>query len=371
MTPIWHLIDASGDTAYFRSIARHHDRERFPVTIGSLAPAGPLQEAMRAHGVPTFSLDAPSRAGYGGALWRLMRALRRARGALLHAHCFDPTWLGLAAARLAGRPFVFTRHHSDHHLRLGKRWHTRVDAFCAARADGVIAVSEATRRIVLDVEGASRARVTVVHNGIDPMPRPSAGEIEDARRGLEVGASAVCLVPARLHEEKGHRTLLEALPAVVKRCGHVAVLFAGAGPERERLQAEVLARGLEGTVRILGQRADMPALLALSWLVVLPSLAESFGLAALEASSAGVPVVASDAGGLPEVVAHERTGLITPRGDAAALAEAVSRVILDAGLRKRFGEEGQRRAAGFSAARMVQGYEGVYAAVLEARQGAA
>jgi glycosyltransferase involved in cell wall biosynthesis len=151
----------------------------------------------------------------------------------------------------------------------------------------------------------------------------------------------------------------------------VAVLFAGAGPERERLQAEVLARGLEGTVRILGQRADMPALLALSWLVVLPSLAESFGLAALEASSAGVPVVASDAGGLPEVVAHERTGLITPRGDAAALAEAVSRVILDAGLRNRFGEEGQRRAAGFSAARMVQGYEGVYAAVLEARQGAA
>src|SRR5436190_20782728 len=110
---ICHLIDANSDTQYFRSIARACASERYPVMIGSLAPAGPLQAAMRELQTPTFALDAATRRQYPQALWRLVCLLRRARVALLHAHCFAPSWLGLIAARLAGVPFVFTRHHSD------------------------------------------------------------------------------------------------------------------------------------------------------------------------------------------------------------------------------------------------------------------
>ena len=126
--PVCHLIDANLDTAYFRAIAQHHDRLQFRVMIGSLAVEGPLQRAMKDLRVPTFALGVTSRRQYGRAIWRLARFLRRERVSVLHAHCFDPTFIGVIAARLTGIPFVFTRHHSEHHLRLGKRLHTRYTA---------------------------------------------------------------------------------------------------------------------------------------------------------------------------------------------------------------------------------------------------
>ena len=149
---VCHLIDANLDTTYFRAIARHHDKARFPVMIGSLAPEGPLQSAMRELGTRTFAVSVTRRRQYGRAIAGLARLLRREKASVLHAHCFDPTIVGLVASRLAGTSFVFTRHHSDHNLRLGKRWHTWIDGWCGRHADRVIAVSEATRRIMTDVE---------------------------------------------------------------------------------------------------------------------------------------------------------------------------------------------------------------------------
>src|SRR5689334_20600736 len=97
---ICHLIDANLDTSYFRSIARCHDGERYPVMIGSVVPAGALQAAMRELNTQTFALGARARWQYPLALGRLARLLRRERVAALHAHCFDATWLGLMAARI-------------------------------------------------------------------------------------------------------------------------------------------------------------------------------------------------------------------------------------------------------------------------------
>src|SRR5262252_3774168 len=160
---ICHLIDSNVDTAYFRSIASHHSRKEFPVMIGSIAPTGPLQRAMAALNVPTFSLGATSRWQYPAAIRRLARLLSENRVAVLHAHCFDPTFIGLISARVASVPFVFTRHHSDHNIRLGKKWHVRIDKWCGRRSAHVIAVSEATRRIVTDLEGTPETQVTVVY----------------------------------------------------------------------------------------------------------------------------------------------------------------------------------------------------------------
>ena len=107
----------------------------------------------------------------------------------------------------------------------------------------------------------------------------------------------------------------------------LVVLCAGDGPHRAALERETAERGLAAHVRFLGQRGDVPALLALSSLAVLPSLAESFGFAALEAMSLGRAVVASRAGGLPEVVADGETGLLTDVGDAAGLAAALTALL--------------------------------------------
>jgi glycosyltransferase involved in cell wall biosynthesis len=361
---VCHLIDFNRDTAYFRAIARHHDRGRFPVLVGSLEGAGPLQSAMASLGTPTFALDAGG--GWSGwtAAQRLAALVREQAVGLVHAHCFFPTLWGLAAARIAGVPFVFTRHHSDHHLRLGKRWHTRLDGWSARRAARAIAVSHATRSIMIEREGVPAERIAVVWNGMDVVPEPSPESVRATRASLGLAeASVVCLLVARLHEEKGHAVLLRALPAVLRAVPGLVVLCAGDGPHRAALERESAERGLAAHVRFLGQRSDVPALLALSSLAVLPSLAESFGFAALEAMSLGRAVVASRSGGLPEVVADGETGLLTDVGDAAGLAAALTALLTDPARREAMGASGRARAALFTSERMVRGYEAVYDAL--------
>jgi glycosyltransferase involved in cell wall biosynthesis len=357
---ICHLIDSSAETAFFRSIARRCDRERFPVTIGSIAPSGTLQTAMAELATPTFSLETTGRSGYAGALLRLVRILRRSNASILHTHCFDPTFIGLVAARIAGRRFVFTRHHSDHHVRIGKKWHTRIDGWCARRADRVIAVSEAARRVMTDVEGVPDERITVVYNGMEPLPVPSREAVARTRQELGLGEQRVILMIGRLHEEKGHRFLFEALAAIRERIEPFELLLAGSGPHRELLEAEAERRGVAGHVRHLGQRRDIPELISLASLVVVPSLAESFGYVVLEAMSLAKPVVASTAGGIPEVVGDSGGALLVPPADAAALAEAMARVLENPERAATMGEAGQRRAAAFDFDPMIRGYERVY-----------
>jgi glycosyltransferase involved in cell wall biosynthesis len=360
---VCHLIDTSADTRFFRVIAQYQDRTRFPVMVGSLAPEGPLQTAMRQLGTPTFALGAAGRRQYGQATWRLARLLRREGVSVLHAHCFDPTVVGLVAARLAGVPFVFTRHHTNHNLRLGKRWHTRIDAWCGRKADKVIAVSEATRRVMVDAERVPEAGIETVYYGIDPLPEPSVESVQRVRRDLGVGGQAVCLVLARLHEEKGQYVLFDSLEKLgsASRAPAPVVLLVGEGPHREGMRAEVYRRRLESIVRFLGHRGDVPQLIGLSTVVVLPSLAESFPFALLEAMSLGKPIVASTVGGIPELVGD--AGLLVRPGDPSSLAEAICEVLGNPSLARSLGAAGRQRMTIFSPDRMMRAQEGVYGQV--------
>lgn len=363
---VCHLIDANLDTSYFRSIARNHDHSRYPVIIGSLAVRGPLQEAMNRIGTPTFSLNASSRWDYPLATLRLAKLLRRERVSILHAHCFDATVVGLTAARIAGVRFVFTRHHSDHNIRLGKRWHTKIDSWCARRADHVIAVSEATRKVMTDIESVPPEQISVVYNGMEPLERPAESQVEQTRRELGLAGETVCLMLGRLHEEKGHLVLFEAIPSVLSRVGKVVFLLAGEGPHRSMLEQEVRLRGLEDSVRFLGRRDDVPELISLASLLVLPSLAESFGFVVLEAMSLDKPVVAAATGGIPELITDCVNGLLIPPKDPGALADAISRVIEDVPLARRLCQSGLKSVEAFSFDRMMRGYERVYDQMLTA-----
>lgn len=356
---VCHLIDTTLDTPYFRSIARCHDRERYPVSIGSIHPNGPLQKRMLAMGTPTFSLQTPGRPRYPVAILRLARLLRE-KQAILHAHCFDPTLIGLLAARLARVPFVFTRHHSDHNLRLNKRWHVRVDGWCARNADRVIAVSEATRQVMQEAEGVPASRIDVVYNGMEPLAPPAQERIEAVRSELRLSGERVCLMVARLHEEKGHRFLFEAIPTIREAVGETTFLLAGAGPHRAELEAEVSRLNLQPSVRFLGRRNDVAELYSLADVVVLPSLAESFGFALVEAMSLGKTVVAAATGGMREIVQDGETGFLVPQADAAALATATARVLGDPALARKLGSAGRERSQQFNFDAMIRGYETVY-----------
>jgi glycosyltransferase involved in cell wall biosynthesis len=216
------------------------------------------------------------------------------------------------------------------------------------------------------IEGVPEDKVVVVHNGMNPVELPPAGRIETVRRELGLDGLPVILVLARLHEEKGHEVLIRALPEIMSRTGRLKVLLAGEGPHEKRLREQVRDRGLEGAVVFLGKRQDVPELLSVSSVVVLPSLAESFGFASLEAMSLGKPVVATRVGGSAEVIRDGITGLLVAPNDARELASAVYQVLEDPEWVSRASHNGPRRAKRFSVENMIGGYQAVYSDLLRA-----
>jgi glycosyltransferase involved in cell wall biosynthesis len=150
----------------------------------------------------------------------------------------------------------------------------------------------------------------------------------------------------RLHPQKGFASLLAAVARVRERLPAIRLLLVGGGALRRDLVARAEALGLAEVVIFAGSRGDVPEILAALDLFVLPSLWEGLPNAVLEAMAAGLPVVATAAGGTPEVVVDGETGLLVPPGDVTALAEAIERLLRDPGLRRKMGEAGRKRVEG-------------------------
>jgi glycogen(starch) synthase len=228
-----------------------------------------------------------------------------------------------------------------------------------------IAISEAVRRAVESLAIPRRGSVRVVPYGIDAEGRrlsPDARAAARAKLDLRDDDVAVT-VAARLIVGKGHDVVLDAALAALGEAPTLKLLIAGDGPERGALEAR--ARSLpQGVTRFLGYVEDTRDLIGASDVVAfptLPSLGEGFGLAALEAMAAGVPVVASDTGALPEVVADGRTGIVVPAGSSPALAAALVRLTRDPSERERLGAAGLQRArSDFSLAAMADRTIAVY-----------
>jgi glycosyltransferase involved in cell wall biosynthesis len=192
-----------------------------------------------------------------------------------------------------------------------------------------------------------------------------------ARLRSELGGDGaiVLLVPARLHPEKGHTLLFQALQALRDTSGgRFLALIAGAGPFAAAYAAEVRERRIEPEVRFLGYRHDVADLMAISDAVVLPSVAEAFGLVLVEALYLGTPVIATRVGGIPEIVADGIDGMLVPPGDASALAETLRAFAANPGLRERLrGAGSARMQERFAFPAMMRAYEALYEELLGRR----
>jgi len=287
----------------------------------------PGVQQLDALGVRTVVLQRPS-------IRRIAAVLRSVRPDV--AHVTDVWPQAVVAARIAGVPRVLVTHHTPELPRRdnvrGRLWNR---AGWSLRPD-VIYTSEADRT------RDGRRPGHVVPLGID-LQRFGSAQPGLAKQGPLVGNVA------RLAEQKDHRTLLAAVPAVVARRPGTRFVIAGDGELREEL--ERAAEGLP--VDFLGHREDVPMLLASLDVFAFPSQFEGLCLAVIEAQAAGVPVVATSVGGLRETVVDGETGLLVPPRDPRALADAIVRLLDDPELSARLAEEARRRAQRYSEARMV------------------
>lgn len=328
----------------------------------------PFEAELRELGAPVTGLGARNLRD-PAAFRRLLRLLREGRFDLVHAHLAYASLWGLLAGRLTGRPVVLTLHVRPPDAPLRSREGVRRRLLVAAAnrwAGRVLAVSGAVRDAWAAV-GLRRDRIAVVHNGVEVAPTGAGPEAGGAvRRELGLAADTPLVVAVSvLRRGKGLDVLLEAVPAVLAAHPGARFVVVGDGPDRRRLEERAAAAGLGEAVAWAGFRRDVPAFLGAADLFVLPSRDDAFPTVLLEAAAGGVAVVASRAGGVPEIVEDGATGLLVPPGDPEALARAVSALLADPAARRSLGRAGRLRAEErFSTGAWLGRLEAVYGEAL-------
>jgi glycosyltransferase involved in cell wall biosynthesis len=281
---------------------------------------------------------------------RLVAHLRQTRPDVVHAHLEMAMTMAIPAARRAGIPAVGTFHHVHRPLSGRASARERLAVEIATRSAAAIFVSQASLNSFADRYRRSKpipASWTVVHNGIDlDYFTPAAGggvQPLPADLGL-AGTGPVVTILAALRDFKGITHAIDAWPAVLARQPAARLLLVGSGEEEQSLRAQVARLALTESVVFAGMRSDVPEVLRGSDLVVLPSIyGENLPTVLMEAGGCGRPVVASDVGGISDIVADGETGVLVPPGDSPAIAAAILGLLADPDLRDRMGQAGRRR----------------------------
>jgi glycosyltransferase involved in cell wall biosynthesis len=298
-------------------LIRRLDPTRFRVHVACFHRDGawlPRVEE-RAASVVEFPIRGFARTSTVRQLMAFTRWCRRERIAVVQTCDLYANTFGLPGAALAGVP-----------MRIGSRrelnpdksaWQILAQRHAYRSATKVVANSAAAAAALVQ-EGLAPESIAVIPNGIDLAASVPRDRIPGIRTIVTV---------ANLRPEKCHATLLAAAATLVRRHPDLRFLIVGDGPERRTLEALVDERGLSGHVQFLGHREDVPALLASADAFVLPSRSEAFPNAVVEAMAAGLPVVATAIGGVPELIEHDRTGLLVRVGDPDHLAAALTRLV--------------------------------------------
>ena len=341
------------------------DRDRWrPVLFHPSHPGlAPLLDGVRRLGIRTREAARVWGRGAPGQLARFVARLRGERPAVFHAHLYWPLAckFELLAAAIAQVPAVVATEHSF--VEEPARRSIALQKLLSPCVDRYIAVSGDLAGRLSRTFGFPGSKLAVVPNGIS-LERFGKPPDPALRRELDQGTDRpVVLTTARLDAAKG----LDHLLGAAARVPEALFVVAGEGPLRGALEARARHLELDGRVRFLGQRWDVPGLLGAADLFVLPSLSEGLPLTVLEAMAAGTPVVATDVGGTSEALVHGETGLLVPPADAAALAGAIRTLLADRGRAERLATAARARVREhFSAEAMVKGITGIYEDILSA-----
>lgn len=335
------------------NLVRRLDRRRFEPEVICLKEPGELGEDLSSE-ITVYSrlLRHKYDARVFWKLWRIMR--RRQAAAVITVAAGDNMFWGRLAAFFARTPVVASALHStgwpDGVSRLNRMLTPITDAF--------IAVADEHGRFLVEEAGFPIAKVHTIYNGVD-TDRFAPRGADEVRRAVGLAEEdPVVAILAALRPEKNHELFLQGAALIVQQAPDAKFLIIGDGPRRAALEALCTKLKLDDAVQFLGNRADIPELLAAVDVLALTSHNEASPVSILEGLCSGCPVVASDVGSVRETVVDGETGLIVPAGDVDAYAAAVTRLLSDADYRARLGAAGRRLVIDrWSLDGMTRGYE--------------
>lgn len=332
------LAEVGGAQSHVAALLPALTRE-FDVTVAAHG-AGPLRDAAASAGAQYVALHHVRRAlnPWRDALGliEIVRLMRRLRPHIVHTHSSKAGILGRLGAAVTRVPVrLFTAHSWAFAAYNGllASLYLWSDRLIAPFTTTVVCVNERDRTDGLRLGTCRADRTVVIHNAVD---------VHAAPRAALLGTPPVIVSVGRLKSPKDPLTLVHALGRLEP--GSFRAALVGDGPDRPQLAAAIHCAGLDGSVELLGERFDVPAVLASADVFVLSSLSEGLPISVLEAMAAGLPVIASLVGGVPEMVVHGETGFLVAPNDPAALGDALRPLVGDADLRRRLGAAGRERA---------------------------
>lgn len=344
-------------------LALRLDRSRFNVTVCVTRTAGNYQPMLDEAGVHSIVLERTSRKESYKML-QMVSILRSLPVHVLHTHLFGANTWGRMLGKLAGVPVVIAHEHWS-----SKAAHeVWVDRLLYRFSDRILVPSHASKRLVMRKEGIPSRYLDVTYNGVDTALFSPCAERDAVRTalGIEAGDLVVGTVGRLSADKGGQDDLLWAANEARKQYagpGQVRLLVVGDGPLRGSLQGYAAELGMAAgnTAIFTGVQADVAGLLGAMDIFVLPSLMEALPIAVLEAMSMRLPVVATNVGGVPEVVQDGKTGLLVAPAARPAMRDALLRLASDPALRCSLGQKGQARVhAHFTVEKMVEHVEGLY-----------
>jgi glycosyltransferase involved in cell wall biosynthesis len=329
---------------------RHSASEQEKQTVTEAA------EALEAAGVRFLGLNRHTRAHFWA--WRpLISLLRKERVDVIHAHKFGSNIWGVVFGRLCGVPVVVTHEHGWGFEGKAKMV---IDRELIARgSNAFIAVSREDRRRMIELERIKPQDAVFVANGIPALPPPSG---RDVRAELGIGADDLVVTTVGfLRQPKAMDVLIEAAAQLAPRFPRLKVLIVGEGADRPIYEALIEKLRVGDTVKLLGLRSDVPDLLAETDVSVLSTNSEGSPLSVMEYMDAGLPVVGTRVGGIPDLIDDGVQGLLVEPGDPDGLAQAIGRLLDDPDEARRMGERGrERRRREFDIDVMVRNLENLY-----------
>jgi L-malate glycosyltransferase len=353
-------LERGGTERQFVELADSLKRGGASVHLGCIQKKGPFLDDLERSG-----FDAPRQFGLGGSLfglasmkarWRLMRHLRHLPIAVAHSFDFYVNLTLVPAARLARVPVIGSQRQLGDLL---TRAQARVQFEMFRWCDRVLCNSKAAADLLLRA-GLPGSKVVVIGNGLPVVAFASTAPALEGRPGL----LRVVMIARMNIRAKNHHVLLRAAARLKTRFPDVEVLLVGDGPFRAELEKQASVLGVENQVRFLGDRRDIPAILASADVSVVPSASESLSNVMLESMAAGVPVVATAVGGNVELGAEERA-LLVPLNDDEALASGLAQMLSDEKLRREISGRARRFAQeNFSLERIRERYCELYSDVV-------
>ncbi len=358
-----------GTERQFVRLVRSLDRTRFDLIIGCLRRRGPLLSEAESFGVPIVEFPINSLYNFRAAklFVRLVRFLRREQIQIVHAFDFYTSVFVVPAARIAGVPVALASRREL--LNLRTPWQQRAIRVACRFATGVVVNSNAASRDLVGLESGCRGKIEVLPNCINLkefLPKRLPGEV---RRELGLSPTSIVIgALGNLRPEKNLETFLLAARDILIAIPSAELLVIGDGPSGDRLKRLASDLCLSESLHFLSDRSDVADLIAALDILVMTSYTESFPNAILEAMALGKPVVATNVGGIPELVEEGKTGFLVPPKDPKAIADRVSYLCRNSVRRLQMGRAARMRVeSDFAVQGITARLENIYAWSLRER----